>query len=881
MSIRRAFPILDRPHKAKFEFQGFIGDRIAANQKNWLLLAPAANPGILNMFCNRAPSDQSLLPWSGEFAGKYLISAVQSFRITQDEQLKETINQFVSRLISCQESNGYLGPFSSLVSPGHPPEQWHWDLWGHYHCMLGLYLWYRENSDENALAACIKAANLICNTYKDTGLLVISQCDWIMVNEACIHILTLLFEDSNQKIDPSRQIYSQMIQKIQDEWPVSVPMPNCGSVGDYVNYFQEPNMFYTLRRPRWETLHIVQAIGELYYITGDEKYAKAFKNIWGSIIGGDRHNTGGFSSGEQATGSPYDPRSIETCATIAWMAVTVDMLRLSADSRAVDELELSTWNAVLGAQYEDGSWWTYNTPMGGIPTDGIDTIAPLGASLLGERRPSTFDIGWQAREGTPQLSCCAANGPRGLGIISEWAVMIANDGIALNYYGPYVFSVKLIASGKNVQLEQITDYPLKGKVALTIRPESAESFVLRLRIPEWSKKTDVKINGKPYTGPIKQGTYLLLNRVWRPGDMVEIQLDMSLRFWIGDVPPENSEGEGSASGKVSVYYGPFLLAYDPRFDIHAANQLPFVDLNSTGRLRTQVGSSSDDKNSRPLLLIQLDTLDHGPITLCDFASAGKKGMPYVSWLPIIDKVWQFGRLDGYVIATRLRLLQDKRIVGTSPTPNEDRWQFEGDTLVFYKVVSDGNNTRLVPSTRFTRVMSVNGRMVLQGEFLFDRSITHVLMEMDWGITNKKWIFTRQHANSSNHEVIACGIRLHADGTIEGYSHVNESKWGLEDEGQTLVFYLLDERLNKLVPSTKFDLLRTTVNERFLNDLTLACPPGLQFKDLPFNGLLLQGKFLLDPSADFTHFLIEMGPSWVPIQPYVSFKIAGLSLPDVQ
>jgi uncharacterized protein len=839
MSTRIAFPLLEPPHKAKFEFKGLVGDRIAVNQKNWLLLAPTANPGMLNMFCNRE-SNRDLLPWSGEFAGKYLISAVQSFRLTQDEQLKETIQVFVNKLISCQEASGYLGPFS--VAERAKPQ---WDLWGQYHCMLGLYLWYREISDEKPLAACVKGANHLCNTYMNTGVAIASPPNWEEVNEACIHILTLLCEDNNAKVDPNRQLYRRMIQKIEDEWI---------AYGDYVSYFQQPTLFYNCNRPRWETLHIVQAIAELYYVTGEEKYRKAFAQIWWSILAGDRHNTGGFTSGEQATGNPYDPRPIETCGTIAWMALTIDMLRLSADSRAADELELSTWNAVLGAQNEDGSWWTYNTPMGGIPPDGMDKMSlpsPLDVvpRLLGERRSTTLDLGWQAREGSPQLSCCSANGPRGLGMLSEWAVMISEDGIVLNYYGPSVFSVQT-PSGKNVRLEQITDYPVSGKVSLTITPESEESFILRMRIPGWSKKTEVKINGQPQQNPIQQGTYLFLNRLWRPGDKIDIILDISPRFLLGESPPGNSKGEGSAAGKVSIYHGPLLLTYDPRFDIHAADQLPFIDMTSIVQLQIRESSLSDDTGLRPFLLAQFDTLDRRTIKLCDFASAGAD-RPYVSWLPAIDKIWQFSRLDGSQIAKSVRLLQDKRIEGASPI-NEATWGFEGDALVFYS-----NDSK--PSTRFTSASTINGRMILQGQFLFDTSITHILTEMDWGITNKIWQFVRRSGNSSNDIIIANGIRLLADWNIEGYSDDNESKWGFE--GDILVFYHKDGRR-----STRFTSVNTTMGK---------------FSNVPFNGLLLQGQFLFDTSI--THFLVEMGTWWGPsvessehkaIQPYLSFKIPG-------
>ena len=96
------------------------------------------------------------------------------------------------------------------------------------------------------------------------------------------------------------------------------------------------------------------ALAELARISGDDKYRKAFTNLWWSIARLDRHNNGGFSSGEQAQGNPYHPGAIETCCTIAWMAMTVEMLRLTGDPIAADELELSTLNSAMGLFSPDG-----------------------------------------------------------------------------------------------------------------------------------------------------------------------------------------------------------------------------------------------------------------------------------------------------------------------------------------------------------------------------------------------------------------------------------------------------------------------------------------------------------------------------------------------
>ena len=582
-STVRVRPVLERPEGAEFRFGGIVGKRIEANLRNWLLCATRANPAMIEMFYDRDRTPhRHMVPWAGEFAGKYLVSAVQALRITRDPALKAHLKRFVADLIGGQADDGYLGPWPrKLQMTG----EGKWDLWGQYHCMLGLYLWYRETGDRKALAACRRCADLFCRTFLDGDARVYDAGSQEM-NESSIHIVTLLYQKTGE------QRYLEMAKAIERDWETP---PS----GDYVRCALAGKPFYRCPKPRWESLHGVQAIAELYFITGDRKYCRAFESIWWSIVEGDRHNNGGFTSGERACGNPYDLSAIETCCTVAWMAITQDMLRMSGDPRAADELELSTFNSVLGAQSPSGRWWTYNTPMNG------------------QRKASAHEIVFQARPGQPELNCCSVNAPRGLGILSEWAVMSAEDGVALNYYGPSTFTVRT-PSGATLRLKQETDYPLSGDVRLTVSTRSAERFALRLRMPGWSRKTRVSLNGRKVADG-KPGTYHVLERSWKSGDVVRLGFDMSPRVWVG---------ERQCRGKVSVYHGPLLLAYDRRFDRYDPTRLPRPDFS-----REPVRQDGRTRRPQPMLLMRFGTKDGKGITLCDFASAGATGTHYVSWLP--------------------------------------------------------------------------------------------------------------------------------------------------------------------------------------------------------------------------------------------------------
>ena len=155
---------LDRLHGAEFRFGGALGQRVRANVEEWLIVTPRKNAGLLDMFARRDSGRKpNLVPWAGEFVGKYLISGVQALRMSEDPRLRATLRSVVERLAALQAEDGYLGPW-----PKHERLLGHWDLWGHYHVMLGLALYHEHTGDHRAMRACRRAADLICTTYLDT-----------------------------------------------------------------------------------------------------------------------------------------------------------------------------------------------------------------------------------------------------------------------------------------------------------------------------------------------------------------------------------------------------------------------------------------------------------------------------------------------------------------------------------------------------------------------------------------------------------------------------------------------------------------------------------------------------------------------------------------
>lgn len=590
--------------KIEFRFSGEINRRLEACIEQGILPMPSANPAILTMFRDqdRLPL-HNWVPWAGEFAGKFLTHAVQVYRLKRDQRLYELMAWFVSELISMQAEDGYLGPWpEGNHLTGSAPNShasiegeidgktthFNWDSWGHYHLMLGFMLWHEESGDADALQAAEKIADLFCAEFLDGGRRLVENGSEEM-NLAPIHALCLLYEKTD------RQRYFALAHEIEKDFETP-------PAGDYIRAALAGTEFFQMPKPRWESLHPIQSLAELYFITGQGRYRRAFEHIWWSIAKLDRHNNGGFSSGEQAQGSPYHPGAIETCCTVAWMALSVDMLRLTGDSVVADELELSLLNSGLGMMSPTGRWVSYNTPM-----DGTRIASP------------NDETSFQARPGQPELNCCSVNGPRALGLLSDWALMASDKGLVLNYYGPVRMTVNW--NGAAVELVQDTDYPLDGRIVLTVNPAKQIEFTLKLRIPHWSKQTHVKVNDEAVS-EVSAGRYLALSRQWRMGDVVTIDLDMSLHFWAG---------ERECEVLTSVYRGPILMAYDATFDKWSTEDLPALEA-STLNCKPIEG---DDVWPQPWMLWEATTADGQKVRLCDFASAGFSGNSYRSWLPII------------------------------------------------------------------------------------------------------------------------------------------------------------------------------------------------------------------------------------------------------
>ncbi|MBO5273218.1 MAG: glycoside hydrolase family 127 protein [Clostridia bacterium] len=556
---------------------GDTGKLIKHVTDRFLIGLRESNPAILTMLRDRDIKPyRAMLNWSGEFAGKYLTGAACCYRLNPDEVLLAEIGAFIDELLTYQDEDGYLGCFSKECrltgafsqTPdviGHT-----WDSWAHYHLMYGLLLWYDITRNESYVKAVEKMAELFMNTFYN-GKKTILSTGHPHTNLAVYHIFAILYSRTKD------QRYLDFARLVEADTEGEGSLHFLSSADKGLSFWQFPNR-------RWEGLHVMMGFAEMYRITGEERYLRNASLILESTIITDVHNTGAFSTNEEAIGSPYRQGPIETCCVIAFNALAIELYLLTGKLEYIDFLERSHYNGVMGYFHPSGKWSTYDTPMDGA------------------KCANYHSINFQCRPGSPELNCCSVNAPRGISEIGRW--MICEDGeyCYLNTYESCeIFTsagAKIIVSG---------DYPACGSVKISC---SGMTKPIALRIPTWAADAEVIVNGSSCTATA--GEYLKL-------DFAEsAEMILNLHF-----VPRFEEGGEDLTGKFSLFIGPVLYGMD-----NADN--PTVDFESAVIGKDDVLSCKPQRmKDGSIRLILADG-----VVLKNFFHLGDEGSFYKTWLNI-------------------------------------------------------------------------------------------------------------------------------------------------------------------------------------------------------------------------------------------------------
>jgi hypothetical protein len=542
--------------------------------------------------------------WRSEFWGKWITSAIDAWRYSGNSSLGALDERAVAELLRTQTPDGYIGAYPN---GGHLQR---WDVWGRKYVLLGLLSWQEATGDAGALDAARREADFLIGEVGPGRAKPFTNDMWNgMATSSVLEPMILLY----RRTGDAR--YLEFANYIVGEWPTPEGPDLLRKARANIPVFQMfPGPAAVVKEysdgghsKAYEMMSCFEGLAELYRTTGNPDYLDAVTKVFSNIrdneitVIGSGSDWERWHNGNTRQTEPW-VKGMETCVTVTWMKLAGQMLRITGDPAYADEIERSTYNALLGAQAPDGSWWCSHSPLEGMK----------------ERAPEQCGL---------HQNCCVANGPRGLMLVPQLAVMKGAAGPVVNYYGAMKSLVPLPAGG-NVDLEQDSDYPLGDTIRIRIGLDKPRTFVLRLRIPAWSERNALAIDGASQAAPV-MGTYASLDRMWRDGDLVVLQLDMRPRVVRAPGHPEYA----------AIMRGPLVLARDARLERGSDVNAP-VALKTTGdgRVDGMLAESPASKGIWQVFDLPIGK-NAAPLRLCDFSSSGNTWdatSAYRVWMPLAN-----------------------------------------------------------------------------------------------------------------------------------------------------------------------------------------------------------------------------------------------------
>jgi len=261
----------------------------------------------------------------------------------------------------------------------------------------------------------------------------------------------------------------------------------------------------------------------------------AVMNRFGQVPGGM------FGADENCREGHHDPRQgAETCSMVEFLRSFEMLLRTTGDPVWADRAEEIAFNSLPAATTRDHRALHYLTAPNQVQLDGRS------------KSPGVENQGAMFAYSPYRYRCCQHNVAHGWPYLAEELWHATPDcGLAASLLARSSV-VARVGDGATIRIEEETDYPFDGYVRFAITAPREVRFPLHVRIPGWCEDARVAVNDRTLHASPVPGAYTRIERDWRDGDTVELELPMRLRVKVWE----------QNGGSVSVYRGP--LAYSLR-----------------------------------------------------------------------------------------------------------------------------------------------------------------------------------------------------------------------------------------------------------------------------------------------------------------------------
>lgn len=429
-----------------------------------------------------------------------------------DERIIGDARKWIDAILATQEESGWFGPQGLKTSlKGRA------DMWPHMLILNVLQSWYEFNGDPRVIPFMTK----YCRWQNSLPADSFGQGYWPKVR----------FGDGLESV-------YWLYNRTGDAWLLDLALKiheNMARWDEKIINWHNVNVAQGFREP---AIYWMQS-GEAKYLNGAERNYQEVMTTYGQFPGG------GFAGSENARKGFDDPRQgIETCGIVEFMHSFEMLTRISGNPVWADRCEEIAFNSLPAAMDPEHK--------------GLHYVTCANVVQMDHRNQRIFPDGWCRMYYSPwDYRCCQHNHGMGWPYYAEemW-LATADGGLCASLYAASEVSAA-VGDGTKVKIVEETDYPFGETIALRVSTPKAVAFPLWLRIPRWCAGAAVRINGAAETLRAEAPGYAVIERTWKDGDSVALELPMrvAVRRW--------AKNKDSAS----VDYGPlsFSLKIDEQW----------------------------------------------------------------------------------------------------------------------------------------------------------------------------------------------------------------------------------------------------------------------------------------------------------------------------
>ncbi|KRK88753.1 glycoside hydrolase family 127 protein [Lentilactobacillus sunkii] len=478
---------------------------------------------------------------------KWLEAAAYSFGYHPNADLQKITNSLIDLIAEAQDDDGYLSTYFQIDAPERKfkrLQQSH-ELYTMGHYIEAGVAYYQATGNQKALDIATRMADCIDDHF---GLEEGKIPGYDGHPEIELALSRLYEETGKQKyIDLAHYFLKQRgqdpdffdKQNRADGWDNDIleGMRNLPK-----SYYQAAEPIIDQQTADGHAVRVVYLCTGMAYVarfTGDKDLLAACHRFWKDIVRRRMYITGNIGSttiGEAFTYDydlPNDTMYGETCASVGMSFFARQMLNIEAKGEYADILEKELFNGALSGMALDGKHFFYVNPL---EADPAASKGNPGKSHVLTHRADWFGC-----------ACCPANLARLITSVDQYLYTVNGDTIL-----SHQFISNKAEFDDHVEVVQTNHFPWSGDIHYEVRNPEQHAFKLGIRIPSWSAKTEIAINGAIQSLPVKDG-FIYLN-VTEKSLVIDLKLDMSVKIMQASTRVE------SDFGKVAVQRGPVIYA---------------------------------------------------------------------------------------------------------------------------------------------------------------------------------------------------------------------------------------------------------------------------------------------------------------------------------